>query len=150
MLSHVKFIDCTYDIYSDGHYLRTHLRLEGFKKLGGQRFLPIIVHLLPLFLPDNINYQKVVKMMTDIVYITCLNTFIQKAQGTVITAPPNFLKEKACISRQTLYRSCFPDSWVCKGSACNSGDPSSVPGFLLEKEQATHSNILGLPLWPSW
>ena len=54
MLSHVKFIDCTYDIYSNGHYLRTHPRLEGLKKLRGQRFLPIIAHLLHLFLPDNI------------------------------------------------------------------------------------------------
>ena len=43
----------------------------------------------------------------------------------------------------------FPHSSVGKESACNAGDPSSIPGqeHLLEKGQATHSSIFGLPLW---
>ena len=86
----------------------------------------------------------------------------------------------------------FPDSSAGKESACNAGDPGSIPGSgrsagegtgyplqyswaslvaqlvknssgmqeipvqflcqedLLEKEQATHSSILGLPLCLSW
>ena len=34
-----------------------------------------------------------------------------------------------------------------KESACNAGDPSSIPGTgrSLEKGQATHSSVLGLP-----
>ena len=41
---------------------------------------------------------------------------------------------------------------VGKESACNAGDPSSIPGSgrLLETGQATHSSIPGLPLWLSW
>ena len=42
----------------------------------------------------------------------------------------------------------FPDSSVGKESTCNEGDPSLNPG--LEKGEATHSSILGLPLWLSW
>ena len=46
----------------------------------------------------------------------------------------------------------FPHSSVGKKSACNAGDPSSIPGWedLLEKGEAIHSKILGLPLWLSW
>ena len=46
----------------------------------------------------------------------------------------------------------FPDSSAGKESACNAGDPGSIPrlGRSLEKRQATHSSILGLPLWLSW
>ena len=46
----------------------------------------------------------------------------------------------------------FPDSSVGKESACNAGDPGLILGQedLLEKEQATHSNILGLLLWLNW
>ena len=86
----------------------------------------------------------------------------------------------------------LPESSVGKESACNAGDPSSIPGLgrsagegigyplqyswtslvaqlvknppamqetwvrslgwegPLEKGKATHSNILGLPLWLSW
>ena len=38
----------------------------------------------------------------------------------------------------------FPHSSVSKESACNAGDPSSIPGLgrVLEKEMATHSSIL--------
>ena len=39
----------------------------------------------------------------------------------------------------------FPDSSVGKASACNAGDPSSIPGL-----GRSHSSILGLPLWLSW
>ena len=37
-------------------------------------------------------------------------------------------------------------------SVCNAGDPGSFPGSgrSLEKGYATHSSILGLPLWLSW
>ena len=46
----------------------------------------------------------------------------------------------------------FPDSSVGKESACHAGDPRSIPGWEnpLEEGQATHSSILGLPLWLSW
>ena len=69
MLSHVKFIDCTYDIYSNGHYLKTHSRLEGLKKLGGQRFLPVIAHLLHLFLQGGLSrefHQKPIYFVQNI------------------------------------------------------------------------------------
>ena len=38
----------------------------------------------------------------------------------------------------------FPHSSVGKKSACNAGDPGSIPGLVdsLEKEMATHSSIL--------
>ena len=38
----------------------------------------------------------------------------------------------------------FPHSSVGKESACNAGDPVSIPGLgrFLEKEMATHSSIL--------
>ena len=38
----------------------------------------------------------------------------------------------------------FPHSSVGKSSACNAGDPGSIPGLggSLEKEMATHSSIL--------
>ena len=41
----------------------------------------------------------------------------------------------------------FPDSSVGKESTCNAGDPVQFLGQedLLEKGEATHSNILGLP-----
>ena len=43
----------------------------------------------------------------------------------------------------------FPNNSVGKESACNAGDSGSIPGLgkSLEKGQATHSSILGLPLW---
>ena len=49
----------------------------------------------------------------------------------------------------------FPDSSVGKESASNVGDPGDpglIPGSedTLEKGLATHSRILGLPLWLSW
>ena len=42
----------------------------------------------------------------------------------------------------------FPDSSTGEESACNAGDPVSIPGWEgpLEKGQATHSSILGFPL----
>ena len=44
------------------------------------------------------------------------------------------------------------DSSVGKESACNVGDPGLIPDQEdpLEKGQATHSSILGLPLWLGW
>ena len=46
----------------------------------------------------------------------------------------------------------FPGGSAGKESACNAGDPGSIPGLgrLLEKGKVTHSSILGLPLWLSW
>ena len=45
----------------------------------------------------------------------------------------------------------FPDSSVGKESACNAGDPSSIPllGRSPGERMATHSSILRLPLWLS-
>ena len=39
---------------------------------------------------------------------------------------------------------CFPRSSAGKESACNAGDPSSIPGQEdpLEEEMATHSSVL--------
>ena len=41
----------------------------------------------------------------------------------------------------------FPDSSVGKESACNAGDPGSIPGSgrSLGEGMGTHSSILGLP-----
>ena len=45
----------------------------------------------------------------------------------------------------------FPGSSAGKETACNAGDPASIPGWEdpLEKGQATCSSILGLPWWLS-
>ena len=42
----------------------------------------------------------------------------------------------------------FPDTSVGKEFACNAGDP--VRSLCWEKGQATHSSMLGLPLWLCW
>ena len=46
----------------------------------------------------------------------------------------------------------FPDSSVGKESACNAGDPGSIPGSERStgEGEAIHSSIPGLPLWLSW
>ena len=46
----------------------------------------------------------------------------------------------------------FPDSSVGKESACNAGDPGSIPGLgrSMEKGSTTDTSILGLTLWLSW
>ena len=46
----------------------------------------------------------------------------------------------------------FPGGSDGKESAFNVGDLDLIPGWEdpLEKGQATHSNILGLPWWLSW
>ena len=49
-----------------------------------------------------------------------------------------------------------PRYWIqvscIAGSVCNAGEPGSIPGREdpLEKGQAAHSSIPGLPLWFSW
>ena len=43
----------------------------------------------------------------------------------------------------------FPSSSATKESTCNVGDSHFIPDPL-EKGQATHSSILGLPQWLSW
>ena len=51
-----------------------------------------------------------------------------------------------------IYVHNFPSSSVGKESACNAGDPGSIPGLEdpLEKGSAPHSSVLGLPWWLSW
>ena len=46
----------------------------------------------------------------------------------------------------------FPGDSAGKESACNVGDLGLITDRedLLEKGKATHSSILGLPLWLSW
>ena len=46
----------------------------------------------------------------------------------------------------------FPGSSVGKDSACNAGDPSSIPesGRSTGEGMGSHSSILGLPLWLNW
>ena len=46
----------------------------------------------------------------------------------------------------------FPHSSVGKESTCDAGDPDSIPGLRRSTGEgmATHSTILGLPLWLSW
>ena len=53
---------------------------------------------------------------------------------------------------QLLLTMGFPESSVGKESTCNAGDASLIPasGRSAEKGQATHSSILGLPLWLSF
>ena len=45
-----------------------------------------------------------------------------------------------------------PGSSAGKESACNAGDPCSIPGLGRSAGEGigTHSSILGLPLWLSW
>ena len=42
------------------------------------------------------------------------------------------------------------DSSVGKESACNEGDPSSIPGLGRFPGEGIGSSILELPLWLSW
>ena len=61
--------------------------------------------------------------------------------------------EYVSLSPQYPFLLGVPDSSVGKESACNAGDPNIR--FLgqedpLAKGSATHSSILGLPLWLSW
>ena len=44
----------------------------------------------------------------------------------------------------------FPHSSVSKESACNAGDPSSIPGLGRFPGEGIGSSILELPLWLSW
>ena len=46
----------------------------------------------------------------------------------------------------------FPDNSVGKESACNAGDPGSIPGSGRSAGEGigTYSSFLGLPLWLSW
>ena len=46
----------------------------------------------------------------------------------------------------------FPGSSAGKESACNAGDPGSVPGLGRSPGEGmdTHSSILGLPWWLRW
>ena len=46
----------------------------------------------------------------------------------------------------------YLDSSVAKESACNAGDSRSIPGLGRSAGGglATHSSVLGLPLWLSW
>ena len=59
---------------------------------------------------------------------------------------------KVTVIKTVQYCSGFPDNSVGKESAYNAGDPVQFLGWEdpLEKGQATHSSILGLPLWLSW
>ena len=52
----------------------------------------------------------------------------------------------------TVMKIGFPDSSVGKESAYNAGKPVQFlrQGDPLEKGQATHYSILGLPLWLNW
>ena len=53
------------------------------------------------------------------------------------------------LVKTSNYFTGFPNSSVGKESTCNAGDPVQFLGRedQLEKGQATHSSILGLPLW---
>ena len=52
--------------------------------------------------------------------------------------------EKNNVWKVSVYMRGFPHSSVSKESACNAGDPDSIPGSGRSpgKEMATHSNIL--------
>ena len=68
-----------------------------------------------------------------------------------IITPVSFLKVKIYIIVIREYfnplyiQKSFPDSSVGKESACNAGDPGSIPG----SERSTGEG-LGYPLWYSW
>ena len=60
---------------------------------------------------------------------------------------------KACnLSYFTKIILGYLDSSVAKESACNAGYSSSIPGLGRSTREglATHSSVLGLPLWLSW
>ena len=65
---------------------------------------------------------------------------------------PNVFSWHDNYFRLIIFKKDFPDSSVGKESACNAGDPGLIPelGRPMEKVKATHSSILGLPLWLSW
>ena len=56
----------------------------------------------------------------------------------------NCVSYVSCIGRWILYYLGFPGGSDGKESACNKGDPGSIPGREdpLEKEMETHSSIL--------
>ena len=85
-------------------------------------------------------------------------------RSSVVVLKNSFPK---CTSVVWVYRSLFihsltertswllPDSSVGKESACNAGDPNSIPESGRSagedsRRQATHTSILGLLLWLSW
>ena len=82
-----------------------------------------------------------------------LDTVFWKSSSTLLF--PNLSQYNVFIhiQNQISYSLClsmgFPGGSDCKESACNAGDPSSIPGEedTLEKEMATHSRILA---WISW
>ena len=57
--------------------------------------------------------------------------------------------EEITVSTQCLG---FSHGSVGKESTCNAGDAGLIPGSgrSTEEGQATHSGILGLPLWLLW
>ena len=63
---------------------------------------------------------------------------------------PRFINRTSKFALEGIYRELegFPDSSVGKESICNAEDPYSWED-LLEKGYATHSSILGFPLWLS-
>ena len=60
--------------------------------------------------------------------------------------------EEKCTVVLLVNNTSFPDSSVGKESACNAGDPGSIPGSGRSAGEriGTHSSILGLALWLSW
>ena len=93
----------------------------------------------------NLNYVELIHSAFQVYYILLLFClFILLIFESLI------LKLQLKILIYLLKNNCnlqwnFPHSSVGKESACNAGDPGSIPGAgdPLEKGKATHSNILG-------
>ena len=68
---------------------------------------------------------------------------VQKSNSVIFMSVSIFFK---FFSIMVSYQG-FPDSLVGKESACNSGDPGSIPGLGRSAGEgiAIHSSILGLP-----
>ena len=85
---------------------------------------------------------------------TCTHFIYQQgyAQNPSSQAPTVREPRTSRCKFQAGFRKGFLGSSAGKESACDAGDPSLIPGSgrSMEKGQATHSSILGLPWWLSW
>ena len=69
-----------------------------------------------------------------------------------LMGPKLIKKYVTAVYYHPVYVQGFLDSSVGKEYTCSAGDPGSIPGSGRSAREgiATHSSILGLPLWLIW
>ena len=69
-----------------------------------------------------------------------------------LMGPKLIKKYVTAVNYHPVYVQGFLDSSVGKEYTCSAGDPGSIPGSGRSAREgiATHSSILGLPLWLIW